>query len=178
MSFLGNILGNKWSGFAEEIGISVILTFVFYLLMYISGATEGHSIGDLVALVILAYVIMGGIMRIIRWAIAYKAPVFLYFLHFPAFIGIFTAAMMLQHPGMWNIIGSISIFALVGVYFLILFIFRRKGIMKKSPPGYRFAVLRREMSVIERITLVFPDRYLMYLQTGDVKYLQNDSFNL
>ena len=168
-----SFLRNKWSGFAEEIGISVILTFAFYLLMYISGATEGHSIGDLVALVILGYVIMGGIMRIIRWAIAYKAPVFLYFLHFPAFIGIFMAAMMLQHPGMWNIIGSISIFALIGVYFLILLIFRRKGIMKKSPPGIRFAVLRSNMSIVERITLVFPDRYLKYLQTGDKKYLED-----
>ncbi len=41
-----SFLGNKWSGFGEEIGISVILTFAFYLLMYISGATDGHSIGD------------------------------------------------------------------------------------------------------------------------------------
>ncbi len=113
-------------------------------------------------------------MRIMRWAIAYKAPVFLYFLHFPAFIGIFMAAMMLQHPGMWNIIGSISIFALVGVYFLILLILRRKGIMKKSPPGYRFAGLRSAMSIGERITLVFPNRYLKYLETGDVKYLQDE----
>ena len=167
-----SFLGNKWSGFGEEIGISVILTFAFYLLMYISGATEGHSIGDLVALVILAYVIMGGIMRMIRWAVAYKAPVFLYFLHFPALIGIFVAAMMLQHPGMWNIIGSISIFALVAVYFLRLLIFRIKGIMKKSPPGYRFAVLRAKMSIWQRITLVFPDRYIKYLETGNERYLK------
>ncbi len=166
-----SFLGNKWSGFAEEIGISAILTFAFYLLMYISGATKGHSIGDLVALLILASVMMVGIMRIIRWAIVYKAPVFLYFLNFPAFLGIFIAAMMLQHPGMWNKIGSILTFALIGVYFLILYIFQRKGIMKKSPPTIRFAVLRSNMSIVERITLVFSDRYLKYLQTGDMKYL-------
>jgi len=167
-------LGNKWSGFGEEIGISVILTFAFYLLLSISGANEGHSTGDLIAVIIFIYVIMEGIMRIIRWAVVYKAPVFLYFLHFPALIGIFIAAMMLQHPGMWNIIGSISIFALVGVYLIILLIFRRKGIMKSSPPGIRFTVLRSNMSIGERITLVFPGRYIKYLQTGDKKYLQDE----
>ncbi len=167
-------LDNTWIGFAEEIGISIILTVVFYIFMILSGATQGHSTGDLIALVILAYVIMGGTMRFIRWTVAYKAPVFLYFLHFPAFIGIFIGAMLLHHPGIWNLIASISIFALVGIYFLILFILRRKGIMKKSPPGYRFVVLRTKMSIWERITLVFPNRYLEFLKTGDKKYLDGD----
>ncbi len=167
-------LDNTWKGFAEEIGISIILTIVFYLLMLLSGATEGHGIWDLTALAILAYVIIGGSMRFIRWTIAYKAPGFLYFLHFPAFIGIFIGAMMLQNPGMWNLIGSISIFTLVGIYFIILIFLRRKGIMKRSPPGYRFAVLRAKMSIWERITLVFPDSYLEFLKTGDKKYLEGD----
>ncbi len=167
-----SFLDNTWRGFAEEIGISIILTGVFYLVMSLSGAAEDHGIWDLIALAILAYVIIGGSMRFIRWAIAYKAPVFLYFLHFPAFIGIFIGIMMLQNPGMWNLIGSLSIFSLVGIYFLILFILRRKGIMKKSPPGYRFAVLRAKMSIWERITLVFPDSYLKFLETGDKKYLE------
>ena len=165
-------LDNTWSGFAEEIGISVVLTFVFYLLMYLSGTTEGHTTGDLIVLVILAYVIMASTMRFIRWTIAYKAPVFLYFLHFPVLIGIFIGVMMLQNPGIWNLIGSISIFALVGIYFLILFILRRKGIMKKSPPGYRFDILKAKMSIWQRITLVFPDSYLEFLETGDKKYLE------
>ncbi len=167
-------LDNTWKGFAEEIGISLILTVVFYIFMVLSGATQGHTTGDLIALVILAYVIMASTMRFIRWSIAYKAPVFLYFLHFPALIGIFIGAMMLQNFGMWNLIGSISIFALVGIYFIILFILRRKGIMKKSPPGYRFAVLRAKMSIWERITLVFPDSYLEFLKTGDKKYLGDE----
>jgi len=167
-------LDNTKRGFAEEVGISIVLTFVFYLLMNLSGATEGHTLGDLIALVILSYVIMGSTMRFIRWTIVYKAPIFLYFLHFPALIGIFMGVMMLQNPGMWNLIGSISIFILVGIYFIVLYILRRKGIMRKSPPGYRFAVLRATMSIWQRITLVFPDRYIKYLETGDKRYLEGD----
>ena len=167
-------LDNTCKGFAEEIGISIILTFVFYLFMYLSGATQGHTTGDLIALVILAYVIMGSTMRFIRWTMAYKAPVFLYFLHFPALIGIFIGAMMLHNPGMWNLVGSISIFILVGIYFIVLLVLRRKGIMKKSPPGYRFDILKAKMSIWQRITLIFPDKYITYLQTGDKKYLEDE----
>ena len=143
---------------------------IFYFIY--SGASEGHSTGDVVAVIILSFIIVEGVMRVIRWAVVYKAPVFLYFLHFPAFIGIFIGAMMLQHHSMGNIIGSIVIFAIVGIYFLIIIIFRKKGIMKRSLPGVRFAVLRAHMSIGERVTLVFPDRYIKFLETGDEKYLK------
>ena len=167
-------LDNTWRGFAEEISISIILTVAFYLLMLLSGATEDHGIWDLTALAILAYVIIGGSMRFIRWAIAYKAPVFLYFLHFPAFIGIFIGAMILQNPGMWNLIGAISLFTLVGIYFIILIFLRSKGIMQRSPPGYRLDILKENMSIGERITLVFPDSYLKFLETGDKRFLRDE----
>ena len=152
--------------------ISIIPTILFYLLMFYSGATGVHTIEDEIGIIIVIYIIMQSIMRIIHWTIAYKASVFLYFLLFGAFIGIFIGEKMLQQTTIGNVVGATVIFILVSIYFAILIVLRRKGIMKKSPPGIRFAILRAYMNIWERITLVFPNRYLKYLETGDEKYLE------
>jgi len=165
-------LGNTWAGFAEELLITFISTIGSMALYNYTGAASGHSYIDNIVVFILLLVLFESVVRIIRWTIVYHAPIYLYFLHFPAFIAVFIGAATIGNVK--SLDGFVIGFALIlisFIYFVIMYL-KREVIRKKSPPGLRIQQLKWKMSMWERITLVFPDMYIKFLETGDEKYLR------
>jgi len=167
-------LGNTWGGFIEELIISILLTILFSGGMIHSGALNGHTKSDIIVVVILFYIMNASILRIIRWTVAYHAPVYLFFLHFPAFMGIIIGGATLFQISDFN--GRVVSLVIIGIsiiYFIAIYL-KRNEIINKSPPGERLQTLKSYMTILERVTLVFPDRYIKYLETGDERYLKGD----
>ena len=58
------------------------------------------------------------------------------------------------------------------VYTGYILVQRNRGLFKKTVPSERIQVLRTILIPKEKLTLVFLDRYVKYMQTGDKRYLE------
>ncbi len=167
------VFSNTFVGFVEEILTTLFLSLILILAFYKVGALNGISISNLIVVYILILFIFTSIFRIIRWAIVYHAPVYLFFLSFPALVSIFIGSAIIKSKrDLYSVLSSLVLIFVPILYFLVIYK-NRKKIIENSPPGWRIKKLISRMSWIERLTLIFPDNYIKYLKTGDERYLEN-----
>ncbi len=173
-------LDNTKRGFAEEMLIISMVTAVLVgIAIYYNDIAHhypGHSVlQDAILGCILIFFLSFFFVRQVRMALVYRNRKVIYA------IGVFL--MMMSFGGFGAIYMNPSPFTLifVGVLWLLtIFTFYIGKIAKRFErfqldiPPERYVVLRSVMTKKQRFTLVFPDRYIKFLETGDKKYLEDE----
>ena len=130
---------------------------------------------DLVILMVILFLLIFYVFRVIRLSIVYRNSVWLNMLHLPT-IGmlVVTGQSLFNNPNLIDFI----LFSVFGSLFILLILIRKYHkkfkIYSKYIPPERYVKLRTILTSKQRLTLVFPDRYIKYLETGDEKYLKGD----
>ena len=172
-------LDNTKKGFNQEMaitfGVSAILSFlVIFFSDHLNPSYRNRSLQDILIIYPLMLIVVGSIVREIRWSIVYKTPVFLYFISLEALIGIFIGINLLQKSDFINRIAGLITIGFVGLYFLSLIYIKIKNIFKNPTPGYRIQMLKLILSWNQRLTLIIPENIMKYLDTGNEKYIQGE----
>ena len=180
------MLGNKKKDFIHEILVVMISMVIFTILtVYFadiySNNTQYSIVNDFIVIFIVSFFIFFPIIRIIRYAYVTKVYILLYFpyLYFVPvilFIGV-DSFQKLQGTLMENstqIIPFLIILISMIMYTIYIYIEKKRGLFKRTVPPERIQTLRVVLTPKQKLTLVFPDRYIKYLETGDEKYLKGE----
>ncbi|AGB04577.1 hypothetical protein AciM339_0696 [Aciduliprofundum sp. MAR08-339] len=165
------MLDNTRRGFAIEMILTISLSSAL-ILMEIA-TQKNMKFFDIVISAVILFPLSFYIFHILRLSIVYRSHVWLHMLNLPGIaMVIATGESLFNNPSWANII-LFLVFA--GLYFSLLLIikFHKKfKVYRVKIPPERYAILRSIMSKKQRITLIFPDRYIKYLETGNIKYLE------
>lgn len=176
------VLGNTARDFHQEIFAEVIGTFSLGVILAYFGSTSHEGLLEFVE----NFVMLSGVssliffpmIRLFRYAYVYRAYFVLYvpyifFVNVIPFIAYDTYKDYLHHSP--NFTGSVEfltiLLLLLLIYTVYILIERRRGLFKKSVPGWRIQVLRSILTRRQKLTMAFPDRYIRYLETGNKEYL-------
>ncbi len=174
------MLENTKKGFAEEMLIISLVTVVLVgLFIYYDDITHhypGHSVvQDAIIGSILVFFLAFFFVRQVRMALVYRNRKVIYaigaFLTMISFGGI---GALYMTPDLDTIIFVSALWALTIFTFVIGKIAKRFKRFNVDIPPERYVALRAVMTKKQRFTLIFPDRYIKFLETGDKKYLQNN----
>jgi len=170
-------LDNTKRGFAEEMLIISLVTVVLVSIgIYyddIAHHYPGHSVlQDAILGTIPIFFVVFFFVRMVRLSIVYRNRKVIYaigsFLMMISFGGIGAVYMT---PDLGTIIFVSVLWALTIFTFVIGKMAKRFKRFRVDIPLERYLALRSVMTKKERFTMVFPDRYIKYLETGDEKYL-------
>ena len=166
------MLDNTPMGLIQEILFTSILT-VILILVDLKWNTTYIGVFDLAILLVILFLLLFYVIRVIRLSIVYRNSVWLNMLHLPT-IGmlVVTGQSLFNNP---NIIDFILFSTFGSMFILLIFIrvhHRKFRIYSIHIPSERYLKLRAVMTPKQRLTLVFPDRYIKYLETGDERYLK------
>ena len=174
------MLDNTRKGFAEEILLVITLDIITGILLSITYSKGMHTIGDYFMAFVVPLLIYFPSVRLFRYAFVYHAYVVLYsmysfFIIVLLFAGIDVMDKFTKHNS--DFIGSFSFFLVIFgaliLYTAYIFIQRKKGLFKKTVPPERIQTLRMVLTPKQKLTLIFPDRYIKFLETGDGRYKVN-----
>ena len=172
------MLDNTKKGFAEELTIVLSLTFLLLIpaVWYNCILYHYHPLVEaLVAGFIAIFFLVFFIVRIIRLAIVYENYKVLYSLLGFLFILAFSSlAVLYSDRSLVTILLVITVHSSLGVAIFIIKRAKKSKRFDKEIPPQRYAALRSVLTTKQRLTLVFPDRYIKYLETGDEKYLKGE----
>ena len=173
------MLGNKRKDLSEEIIVTLALDIITGIVLGLTYPGGLKSIGDYFMAFFVPLIAYFPAMRLFRYAFVYHAYIVLYYLYSFFFIVLIVVSMDLYDKltkGSPELAGSAAFFGVVVaafiLYTLYILIQRKKGLFDKTVPPERIQVLRTVLTPMEKLTLVFPDRYLEFLKSGDVKYLK------
>ncbi len=179
------MLNNKKKDFIEELLITFLSMGLFIIIVigleYIYSYYAYSLLQDAIILFILSFFVFFPIIYLIRYAFVFRAYPVLYspyilFSSLLIFIGADAAKNIFS--GSSRAISSAMIVLAIAIatllYTLWIYKLKKRGLFKKTVPPERIAVLRAILTPKEKLTLIFPDRYIKYLETGDEKYLQNN----
>ncbi len=171
------MLDNTKRGFAEEIALTLSLT----LLIWISGFLPDYlshdmnrMIQDIFIVFPLALFLSFFTFRVIRASVIYRNANFLgilFFILLPLLA--VSGSSFFKDMSLDNVV---LFFFFLGVSSLVLLIlrFRRKiKLYAQDTPMERIAVLRAVLTRRQKLTLIFPDSYLKFLETDDKRYLRS-----
>ncbi len=179
MGFLDNTKG----GFAEEMLVISLVTIVLVgLFIYyddIAHHYPGHSVvQDAIIGSTLVFFLTFLFVRMARMAIVYRNRKVIYAIGaFLTMISLGGIGALYMTPDLDTTIFVSALWALTIITFLIGKMAKRFKRFKVDIPPERYAVLRSVMTKRQRFTLIFPDRYIKYLETGDEKYLKEGEKN-
>ncbi len=171
------MLDNTKRGFIEEIILILVITALLTsFAIYGDVVHHYHTlVEDLAILLPVIFFLAFFFVHVIRLSIVYRSYIWLNMFHLPL-IGLLLATgnSMYNDPNLGNII----LFAvMVALFLLLMFIIRYHNRFKiysiKIPPE-RYAILSAVMTRKQRLTLIFPDKYIRYLETGDERYLEKN----
>ena len=178
------MLGNKKKDFIQEILVVIISMVTFTILTVYFADIYPHNtqysvVNDFIVIFIASFFIFFPIIRVIRYAYVSRVYIFLYFpyLYFvPAilFIGV-DSFQKLQGTLIENFIQIVPFLIILTsmiMYTGYVYLEKKRGLFKKTVPPERIQTLRMILTPKQKLTLVFPDRYIKYLETGDEKYLK------
>ena len=175
------MLGNKRKDLIDEIIVTVSLDIITGIALGLTFPGDLKTAGDYFIAFFVPLLIYFPTIRLFRYAFVYHAYVVLYFLYsFFIIVLLFVGIDIVDKisKGYDGILGSITFFAVVLAAFMIYTIYilvqRKRGLFKKTVPPERIQTLRVILTPKQKLTLVFPDRYIKFLETGDEKYLQNN----
>ncbi len=170
------MLDNTRKGFVEELTLGFTLTIVLSLVATYTSHTSTSKIVSFVMIFIAGYVLFGGSLRIIRWSIVFKSPAYLLLLNLTAFalIGISYNALS-REPSFYNVLTAVILLSIVGIYYgYLLHLRKQRKLFSGTPPLYIKILVKNKLTKLQRLTLIFPDRYLRFMETGDEKYLEDE----
>ena len=169
------MLDNTRRGFTEELVIGLTLTAVLsFALSYFPAPFRMSAVEFFVIIFIAGYVLFGGTLRIIRWAIVFRSPAYLLLLNLTAFaLIVISYSALSQGLTITNILTAGFFLSIVVFYYLYLLHLKRNGKLLSGTPPIRVKILvKAKLTRLQRLTLIFPDNYIKYLETGDEKYLK------
>ena len=178
------MLGNKRKDFVHE-SLVVIISMVTFTILTVYFAdiyphnTQYSIVNDFIVFFVVSFFIFFPIIRIIRYAYVYRAYILLYFpyLYFVPtvlFIGVdsFQKLQGTLIEELDQLVPFLVILISMIIYTIYIIIQKKRGFFKKTVPPERLQVLKVILTRREKLTLVFPDRYVKFLETGDEKYLK------
>ncbi len=180
------MLGNSKKDFVQEILLTIVLMFTFSILtVYFADIypknTHYSILNDFITIFILSFFVFFGIIRIIRYAYVMRGYVLLYFPYLiftilVLFIGVDTFQKLQGTliEDLNNMIPFLIILTSIILYTVYIYIEKKRGLFKKTVPSERIQVLLMVLTRKQKLTLVFPDRYIKYLETGDERYLKDE----
>jgi len=176
------MLDNTKKGFVEEIVIVATLDILtgLALLLTHKSSSEGISAGDYFMAFIVPLFIYFPFMRLMRYAFVFRAYVVLYFMYSFFFIVLlFIGIDVFKDLTQGLKFGGSEIFfiiILVGaiLYTLWIYSLRVKGLFKKTVPPERIQMLCSILTRKQKFTMILPERYMKFLDTGDVKYIRGE----
>ena len=168
------MLDNTKRGFIEEMLIVSTATAILgTIAVYYANIVHhypGHSVIRDAVLTVFIFLVVFYFVRLVRMVLVYRnrrmiyaIGVFLMFLPF----GFLIPAVPLN-----TLIFVSIIWSLLTLY--IVNIAKRFKRFRVDIPPERYTVLRTILTKKQRLTLIFPDRYIRYLETGDKKYLGDE----
>ncbi len=172
---MGKIMkSSTLSAFITEMAIVFILEIITgFILINTHKSPNGSSIDDWIVAFVVPFFIYFPFAHLIRYAFAFRAYKVLYFMYtffFIVFLGI----------GLDLIQGSLTtdklefllilIISFVG-YTLWIFTLKKKGLFERMAKPEQIKMVYYSLNRKQRFTMVFPDKYVRYLETGDEKYL-------
>ncbi len=183
------MLGNKKKDFIQEILVVIISMVIFTVLAVYFADIYPHNtqysvVNDFIVIFGVSFFIFFPIIRVIRYAYVNRVYIFLYFpyLYFvPAilFMGVdsFQKLQGTLIEELDQLVPFLVILISMIIYTIYILIQRKRGLFKKTVPPERIQTLRVILTPKQKLTLVFPDRYIKYLETGDKKYLKEGEKN-
>ncbi len=170
------MLDNTRKGFAEELTLGVTLAILLSLVATYTSHTNYSKIEFFAMIFIAGYILVGGTLRIIRWAIVFKSPAYLLLLNLTAFalIGISYDALS-RGLSFYNVLTAVVLLSIVGFYYgYLLYLRKQRKLLSGTDPIYIKILVKTKLTKLQRLTLIFPDEYIKFLETGDKKYLEGD----
>ncbi len=170
------MLDNTKKGFAEELSLGFTLATVLSLVATYTSYTTYSKIEFFAIIFVASYVLVGGTLRIIRWAIVFKSPAYLLLLNLTAFalIGISYDALS-RGLSFYNILTAVVLLSIVGFYYgYLLHLRKQRKLLSGTDPLYIKILVKTKLTKLQRLTLIFPDRYIKYLETGDKRFLRDE----
>ncbi len=177
------MLDNTRRGFIEEIVLifasMTIFTVIVIWIEYVYSYYAYSLVQDAITLFILSFFVFFPMVHLIRYAFVYRAYPILYipyilFSTLLIFIGADTAKYLSSGSpkGFSSLMIVLSIVIATLLYTAWIYKLKKRDVFKKSSPPERVDVVRALLTPKQKLTLVFPDRYVRYLETGDEKYLK------
>jgi len=171
------MLENTKKGFIQEIVLVVIITAIFMCIAVYQDITFHYHrlIVDFTILLPVLFFLAFFFVHVVRLSIVYRSYVWLNMFHLPI-IGLLiaTGTSMYNDPNLENIIFFAVMLGLFLLLMLIIKYHQKFKVYRVKIPPERYAVLRVVMTRKQRFTLIFPDEYIKYLETGDEKYLEGE----
>lgn len=180
------MLGNKRKDFVHEISVVIISMVTFTILTVYFADIYPHNtqysvVNDFIVIFFASFFIFFPIIRVIRYAYVYRAYILLYFpyLYFiPTilFIGLDSFQNLQRNfiENVGHLISFVIILTSMFVYTEFIYVEKKRGLFRESAPPERIAMVRSILTSKEKLTLVFPDQYIKYLETGDKRFLRDD----
>ncbi len=174
------MLENTKKGFAEEmLIISTITTVLVGIAIYYNDIVHhypGHSVmQDAIIGIFLIFFLAFFFVRQVRMALVYRNRKVIYAIGaFLTIISLGGIGALYITPDLDTTIFVSALWALTIITFVIGKMAKRFKRFQTDIPPERYAVLRSVMTRKQRFTLIFPDKYIRYLETGDKKYLESD----
>ena len=171
------MLDNTKRGFIEEIILIVVITSLLTsFAIYGDVVHHYHTwVEDLTILLPVIFFLTFFFVHVIRLSIVYRSYIWLnMFSSALLSLLVATGISMYNHMNLENIIFFAVILGLFLLLMLIIVYHKKFKVYRVKIPPERYAVLRTILTKKQRFTLIFPDRYIKYLETGDKKYLEVD----
>ena len=170
------MLDNTKKGFIEEMIIAVVVTAILVsFAIYGDIVHHYHTlVEDLIILLPVMFLLSFFFVHVVRLSIVYRSYIWLNMFHLPI-IGLLiaTGTSMYNDPNIGNIIFFAVMLGLFLLLMLVIKYHKKFKVYRVKIPPERYAVLRAVMTKKQRFTLIFPDRYIKYLETGDKRYLES-----
>ncbi len=172
------MLDNTRRGFLEELlGVSGITCFLVGIGTWYNSVL--HNYHPLLESIVVGFFpiffLSFFIVRIIRMSMIYRNYKVLYVIvNFLAILSFGSLAVVYKEKSLTSFAFSVGSFTVLVIMILLIKRARKTGRFKVDIPPERYLSLRSVMTFKQRLTLVFPDRYIKYLETGDKRYLRGE----
>ena len=168
---------NTLPAFIIEITIVFILDIVTgFILITTYKSPRGISASDWVVAFVAPFFIYFPSAHLIRYAFALRAYKVLYFMYtffFIVFLGI--GIDLVQSKFTLDKLGFLlTLISALIIYTLWILLLKKGGLFEKMAKPEQIQIVHSFLTTKQRLTLVFPDRYIKYLETGDERYLKGE----
>ncbi len=168
------MLDNTKRGFIEEMLIVSTATAILgTIAVYYANIVHhypGHSVIRDAVLTVFIFLVVFYFVRLVRMVLVYRNRKMIYAIG--VFLMFLPFGFLIPEVSLNTLIFVSIVWSLFTLY-IVNMAKRFKRFSINIPPE-RYAILRSVMTKKQRFTLIFPDEYIKYLETGDEKYLEGD----
>ena len=168
------MLDNTKRGFIEEILIvSTATAMLVGIAIYYNDIVHhypGHSIVQDAVLTVFIFLVVFYFVRLVRMVLVYRNRKMIYTIG--VFLMFLPFGFLMPEVSLNTLIFVSVIWSLFTLY--VVKMAKRFKRFRVDIPPERYAVLRAVMTKRQRFTLIFPDKYIKYLETGDKRFLRDE----